>query len=332
MNVLVVTAMYPSDEKPYFGTFVRTQVESLRSFGVAVETMVIDGRSRKLMYLTAGAVLRRRLASGGVDLVHAHYGYVIAAARCQRTVPVVATFHGDDLLGTVDEAGRTKRLSRAVATGGRRLARHVDAAIVQTRQMAQQLEGLPHVSVIPMEIDLDRFRPLPRDQARAILGLDVHTTYLLFAASPDVAVKRYPLARAAADIVRLTDPTVELLVVGREPQHRLALYFNACDVLVFTSFQEGSPNVVKQAMACNLPIVSTDVGDVREVTDGVEGCAIAEPTAEAVASAINRLRRGGRSNGRARAGDFSRETITPQVVAVYRDVLARSGSHLVGTR
>jgi len=106
MRVLIMTAMYPTPENPAFGSFIRTQVESLRRAGVDVEVLILRGRARKWNYLKGIIQLRRRLARGSIDLVHAHYGFVGMIARTQWKVPVVVTYHGDDLLGTVNKRGK----------------------------------------------------------------------------------------------------------------------------------------------------------------------------------------------------------------------------------
>lgn len=141
MRVLILTAMYPAPENPAFGSFVRTQVESLRRAGVEVELLVLRGRFRKLNYLKGIFELRRRLSHSAIDLVHAHFGYAGMVARTQWKVPVVVTFHGDDLLGQIDERGKTTFLSALIAKAGAALARRVDAAIVQSAEMARRLEN-----------------------------------------------------------------------------------------------------------------------------------------------------------------------------------------------
>src|SRR6266550_7579016 len=103
MRVLVMTAMWPRPENPAFGSYVRSQVEALKRAGVEVEVLVLQGRSRKLIYLKAPFQLRRRLDTDtSIELVHAHYGLVGIVARTQFRVPLVVTYHGDDALGTVD--------------------------------------------------------------------------------------------------------------------------------------------------------------------------------------------------------------------------------------
>jgi glycosyltransferase involved in cell wall biosynthesis len=314
--------MYPSPERPAFGTFVRTQVESLRRIGVDAQPFVLEGRSRKLMYAHAVGALRRRLRDEPeIQVVHAHYGFVGAVARTQWRVPVVVTFHGDDLLGTVGRDGRTTRVSRLVRAGSERLARHVDAVIVQSREMADRLAGVDGVHVIPHEVDLDLFRPQDRTDARAELGLDEDRRYVLFAASPDIPVKRFSLAWDAVARIRREWADVELLVVHAEPQVRLPLYLNACDALVLTSYQEGSPNVVKQAMACNLPVVATDVGDVAEIVGHTSGCAVVEGDVLAVAGALAEiLAEPGRTDGRSRVAHLGCEAVAARVLDVYESI------------
>ncbi len=334
MKILVATAIYPTPDRPEFGAFVGTQVEALKRIGVDVEPFVLAGANRKLMYLRAIPRLRRRVRRGDVDVVHAHYSYVGAVALAQRTVPVVLTFHGSDLLGTIDSNGREAMFSRAAVVGGKLISRLADAVIVQSAAMAQILHWHPHVHVIPCEVDLNVFQPTEMGEARRLLGLDPARKYVLFAARPDNAVKRFPLAKAAVESLQQRQPSVDLIVVSTETQQRLALYMSACDALVFPSYQEGSPNIVKQAMACNLPIVATDVGDVAQVLGDTEGCFIVEPDARAFAERLGEtIRMGMRTNGRDRVQHLASPLVASRLVEVYSDVVKRAqtaGTHAAG--
>jgi len=330
MKVLIATAIYPTAENPAFGSFVRSQEQFLRSAGIDVDVFVLQGRNRKLMYATGIYEIRRRLA--GVSLIHAHYGYVGAVARTQWKVPVVLTYHGDDAMGTVTEAGVTSRKSRIISAGCRRLARYCDAVIVQSRQMAQRFHS-GNVHIIPHEVDLDTFHPSDKTAARAELGLSASKRYVLFAANPEIAVKRYPLAKAAVDKLKAARSDVELIVVCREPQTRLALYMSACDALVFPSYQEGSPNIVKQAMACNLPIVATDVGDVREVIGGTAGCYVCEPDADVFALRLEEiLDNPFRTKGRQAVQHLSGPMVAERIVGLYEKVLRGRDVHSLSTQ
>jgi teichuronic acid biosynthesis glycosyltransferase TuaC len=235
----------------------------------------------------------------------------------------VVTYHGSDILGWINNKGKKGIGGEVVAIACRRLARHVDAAIVQSDEMAAKIQRA-NVHVIPHEVDMELFQPTERQQARAALGLDARRRYLLFAANPKVAVKRFPLAKAAADVLARRDSSVELLVVSHESQSRLALYMSACDALVFPSFQEGSPNIVKQAMACNLPMVSTDVGDVRQIIGSTRHCYICSPNVQEFADRLGEiLAHRARTNGRENIRHLESPAVARRVIGVYEEVLRK---------
>jgi teichuronic acid biosynthesis glycosyltransferase TuaC len=324
MKVLIITPIYPTPERPALGTFVRTQVESLRQAGVEVDVLHLSGRFRKWNYPKAAFQLRRRLANDSIDLIHAHIGFAGMVARTQRKVPVVVTFHGSDLLGLINERGKEALFSPLVVGAGKILARHVEAAIVQNAKMAALLKNRPNVFIISCEIDLKTFQPTQKREARAALGLDQDRKYLLFAANPQIAVKRFPLAQAVADELKRRDPSIELLVLYKEPQNRLALFMSACDALLFTSYQEGSPNIIKQAMACNLPIVSTDVGDVREVIAGTKGCYVCDAGVESFVKRLELiLADRERTNGREKVQHLAGPFVARNIIRVYEQVLGK---------
>jgi glycosyltransferase involved in cell wall biosynthesis len=324
MRVLIMTSIYPTPENPVSGTFVRTQVESLKQAGIDIELLLLNGRFRKWNYPKAAFQLRRRLAKGSIDLIHAHIGYVGMVARTQWSVPVVVTYHGSDLMGLISGGGKRALLSPLVVGAGKLLGWCADAAIVQSTTMAGILRNKPNVFIIPCEIDFEVFRLTERKQARTALGLDADKKYLLFAANPQIAVKRFPLAKAVAEELKKQDSSIELLVVSNEPQDRLALFMSACDALVFTSYQEGSPNIIKQAMACNLPIVATDVGDVREVVGSTSGCYVCRPdVVEFVQQLGVILAHRERTEGRARVQHLGGPAVARRIIEVYEQVLKK---------
>jgi glycosyltransferase involved in cell wall biosynthesis len=330
MKVLLMTAIYPTPGNPACGSYVRTQAESLKQAGVDIEVLVLEGRFRKLIYPKGIFQLHRRLAKRSIDLVHAHYSYVGMVARMQWKVPVVVTYHGSDLLGPIGKQGKKAYASALIVAAGQLLARRVDAAIVQTSEMASRLEK-SNVFIIPHEVDFEVFRPMEREQARAALGLEAEKRYLLFAANPQIAVKRFPLAKAVAEHLARQDPSIELLSVFKETQDRLALYMRACDALVFPSYQEGSPNIVKQAMACNLPIVATDVGDVRQVIGKTKGCYICSPNVWEFAGRISEiLAQPQRTDGREHIRYLESSAVAQRITEVYEQVLRKHQAHATG--
>jgi glycosyltransferase involved in cell wall biosynthesis len=114
-------------------------------------------------------------------------------------------------------------------------------------------------------------------------------------------------------------PGVELVLGWGVPHDRMPYLMNAADALIFTSLQEGSPNAVKEALACNLPVVSVPVGDVAERLRGVSNCELVqEDDPDALATALERvLQRGGRSDGRTAVANLDERVIAQRVINVY---------------
>lgn len=324
MRVLVVTNMYPDDSRPVYGQFVQEQVEALRRQGLDVEVLFIDGQTTNRNYLTGFGRVRRE-AAGRFDLVHAHYGLTGYLAVQQDRLPVVITFHGDDLLGTPAPSGGLTWKSRVARALGRRAARRARANIIVSEGMRDHLPDAVtrrEAVVLPLGVDLERFRPLPREECCSRLRLDPSRFRLLFAADPDVPRKRFGLACAAAAIVRREDPAVTLHVVSGRPPSEMPLHMNASDALLLTSLHEGSPMVVKEALACNLPVVAVPAGDVEERLRGVAGCRVVPPDVEALADGIRaRLRDPVPIDGRAAVGHLSAERVAARVMEVYRRAL-----------
>lgn len=324
----MVTPQLPALARP--GTIGRVermaplarQIESLRRAGVHVHVLEIKG-IQKLKYLQA--LPRLWALASSVDLIHAHYGYCGWLARSQFRKPVVVSFMGDDVLGTPDAKGHVGLFSKLVVQVDRWLARAVDAVIVKSAEMAQVVAPAK-AHVIPNGVDLQTFRPMDSHEARTLLGLAESKRYILFPGCPDEPRKDFSLARAAVTdaSTRTTEPLELIPLWGVRPD-RVPLYMNACDALLMTSFLEGSPNVVKEALACDLPVVSVPVGDVPELLAGVEGCAICPREVEALAEAlVGVLGSGHHTNGRAaleRKG-LDLNSVARKITSIYEAVLS----------
>ena len=270
-RVLVVTNLWPTEDDPGWGGFVQAQMESLRPLGVEYDVLFMNGRESYANYGKAIFQLQRRLAAKHYDLVHAHFGLSGLVARLQLRVPVVVSFMGDDVLGRFDRKGRNSLVGVFYQLSSFVLARCVGAVIVKSAQMKQRLR-LSSAHVIPNGVSLDLFRPVDPDEARRVLGLDASRKYVLFPYDPSVARKRFDLLQEAVTLARQQVPQLEILQVLGAPRERMPLYFNAANVLVLLSYGEGSPNAVKEAMAVNLPVITVDVGDARELIGPTEGC------------------------------------------------------------
>src|SRR5438128_8233060 len=270
-RVLVVTGAYPTEKLPHKGTFIKSQVDSLSAVGVEIEVLHPRPGAIVLRYpLTIMQVFLKTL-TGHFDIVHGHYGQWCLFARLQWTTPVVASFLGDDLLGTVTTNGSYSTMSRLVVHISHWLCRRVDAVIVKSEGMKKAASG-SNIFVIPNGVDFELFHYIPRAEARAALGWDQDRYYVLFGNNPKIPVKNFPLSQAAIECLHNRGISAELVVANGLPQTKLVQYINASNALILSSIAEGSPNVVKEAMACNVPVVSTDVGDVSQVIGRTEGC------------------------------------------------------------
>lgn len=313
MQVLVVTNMYPTAEQPAFGTFVYDQVEALRKAGVAIDVVFINGRKSKLSYVTGVFRFWWRLLTKRYDIVHAHYAISGFVARLQFLHPVLVTYHGAEVL---DHAPTWLRFL------SRRGTQMFDRIIVVNQREKDHILGNgTKVEVIPCGVDLSDFRPLPQAEARSTLGLQMDKPLVLWAGEYWQSEKRFELVQESMDVLKTHYPEAELVLVSGRPHSVIPIYMSACDALVLTSRSEGSPMVVKEAMACNLPIVSTDVGDVAEVIAGVEECYLVEPDPADVAEKLEWvLRKRRRTRGRDELTRLSGELIARRIIAVYNDL------------
>lgn len=319
LRVLAITTAYPAPGS-HKGAFLKSEVEGLREQGIDVTVMQLRG---KFVYLRGALRTFGASLSGRYDIIHGHYSFCGMVARAQVRLPTVVTFWGSDILKSplVPET-RQGRLSHAISP---LLARMADACIVPSEEMAKILAGA-RITVVPQGVDFSTFRVIEQVEARRALALnpDLNYRYVLFCANPALPVKGYPIAENAVRLLQESGEQIELIVAKGLTQEQVAVYMNACDVLALPSYWEGGPYVVKESMACNLPVVATNVGDVANVITGTKGCFIAERTAEDFAhfirSSLHEVRR---TTGRQDIKHMSRAVATARIIAVYEDVLSR---------
>jgi glycosyltransferase involved in cell wall biosynthesis len=324
MHVLTVTNMWPSAARPFWGVFVKSQVDSLVAAGITTTLYEIEGWRSSAEYFKAMRRIPRLARSCGADLVHAHFGYSGAAALGAQA-PLVVSFCGDDLLGRPDGNGGITLKSRALVRLSVRAAHRADAVIVKSEQMRRVIAGVPGVHVIPNGVDTSRVKPEPRAAARAALGWRPDGKVLLFPANRDLVRKNFPLAQAVERRLRERGMDVRLEYLFGQPHSTIVRAMSAADVLLLPSLHEGSPNAVKEAMACGLPVVAAPVGDCPELLRDCHPSAIAERTEEAFTEATARvLAADARSNGRALIeASLTLEAVARRVIAVYERALAR---------
>jgi len=309
VRVLVVTNFEPDEEAPQRGQWVRDQVAETRRLGVEVEVFSFPrGRSE---YLPATRRLRALLRRERFDLVHAHYGLAGWVAKLAGARPLIVTFHGTDVR------------HRLVGALSRRLAWRVDLVAAVSRALFAAEDGrpglppVPSSAVLPCGPDLSRFGPQLRAEARRSLGLDPDRPFLLFPANPARPEKRHDRAAELAAACG-----AELRTGGSIPPQRMPLWVNAANAVLVTSDYEGFGLAAVEALACDVPVLSTPVGVAPYALAGVAGCLCAEFD-PAVWSAVARPhleRADPRVDGAARAASLSAARMAERLVEAYRCV------------
>ena len=329
MRVLAVTNMYPSPDAPWEGTFVQQQVEGLRRIGVEVEVLFAERRRNGMrVYGKLSRRLRENIDRMSPALVHVMYGGVMAeiVTRAVRDRPVIVSLCGSDLMGETFSPPLRRIVARLGVLASKRAAKRADGVIVKAANLRDELPrdvSPQKVRIIPNGVDQERFKPLEREQCRAQLGWNGTTFHVLFPSDASDLVKRPRLAQAALERLRAQQVRTELHYLSGVAHELVPVWLNAANALLITSSHEGSPNILKEALTCNIPVVSLDVGDARERLAGVEGCYIAEPQPASIAAKLLLVRAGtGRVNGRAAMTELTLERIAIRLKEFYEQVLA----------
>jgi teichuronic acid biosynthesis glycosyltransferase TuaC len=320
-DVLIVTNLWPTEAQPDYGIFVRRQVESVESLGVKCDVLFVEGYRHAWEYVRAAArILRLNWSRARPRLVHGHGGETSLIVRCYLRGPVLVSYCGSDLLDATRPDGACIYARQARCFLLRHYSRFMTATITKSAAMAAVLpaKARRHNVVLPNGVNRNLFRPCSRDGARAGLGWPFADRIVLFAADPNEERKRYWLARlACAEAERCIGPIRLEVASGMEPD-TIPLLMAAADCLLLTSSIEGSPNVVKEAITCGLPVISTDVGDVHQVLAGVEPSWICAARPPALAAAlVECLSSRRRSNGWQQAAWLGQDQIAKRLLDLY---------------
>ena len=292
-KILIVAHSSGGQFSPYVGELA----EGLRSYGMCVETYGIEKRGL-LGYLGCLRPLKQKLRSFEPDFVHACYGLSGLLANLQRKYPVVTTYLGSD----IHSGGWLLKLSRLCI----RLSRFnifVSSGLLKIAMRSTFLTGRSlSYAVIPGGVDMNVFYPVDRAEAREMLMQSLKKStiahyegvfdgrfeegkkYVLFAGSFTNGIKNYPDASKA---IKLLDTRISLIQMRGYTRQQVNLLLNSVDCLLMTSFREGSPMVIKEAMAVGCPVVSVDVGDVRDLISDVCGCYMADRNSEDIAGKLS---------------------------------------------
>jgi len=269
------------------------------------------GYRSKWEYFHAAVKVFHQTRNNSYSVVHVHYGVTALAALFRNSTPLVITVHGSDALVGWSEPCITRLMSKMA-----------DATIVVNKRISERISG----HVIPCGVSLSLFEPKPKAEARNRLGLLSDRKYVLFPFAAHRAVKRFDLASAAVQQLVSEGLDVELLTVSKVHFREMPWYYSAADVMVLCSDSEGSPTSVKEALACNLPVVSFDVGDVKEILAGIPGAEIVDRSAGSLSAALGRAikpNKGFEFNGRQAIERYSQKNTADAIIDVYRRITKR---------
>lgn len=275
MRILVVTNLYPTPERPFICPFVKEQVESLRDWcpDLTIDVRVIEGERPRWAYLREIPLLPAFVRRGGYDIVHAHFGLTLVSTLLVRS-PVVVTFHGSDLL-----VNPTKHVSRLLAPTAAR-------AIVVSQKLR---DALGYGEVIPCGIRVQDFA-LPASYQNKPGPEMPGRLKVLFPSDPERKIKNYGLFKDVCQAMERKGNKVEEVHLVNIDRAKVREVYWDCDVMLLTSFSEGSPTVVKEAIAAKLPFVSVDVGDVKEWAALVDfGVVVPDRKPGTIANAVKTL-------------------------------------------
>jgi len=320
MRVLVASNMYPG-KNSHLGIFIKQQVEQLEAEGLEI-IRVVKNRKGSFAYFPFILKYIVCLLFNSYDIIHAYYGFhsALPAAIIKRK-PLIITFVGSDALREPSRNSVYRILQRFVVTR----ADHIIAVSNQVRNvLIDELGGkFNKISLISFGVDFDLFKPIPREIARRQLGLPFNKKLVLFPSSPKRIEKRFDIFKKAIELLQEDSHDISPVILSNNgrPYSEVPLVMNACDVLVLTSDSEGSPTVIKEAMACNLPIVSVDVGDVGEMIKNTKNCHICRRDPVDIAETVGlALKQAIRTKGREKIGHLSSKKISAQIISLYKRI------------
>lgn len=306
MKVLFVSS---GNNKYGIVPFIKSQGESLKANGVELDYFTIKGKGLK-GYLANIKPLREKIKKGKYDIVHTHYSltaFVSSLAMIGLNLPQVTSLMGSDVNSNKIEKIFIKSFNLFFW----------DSVIVKSEDMKHKI-GINRVEIIPNGINFSIFKLMDQSKAKDIVGFDRSKRQVLWLADPKRYVKNIELAKEAFKIADVIDS--ELKIINGIQHHEIPVYMNACDVLLLTSRWEGSPNVIKEAMACNTPIVTTRVGDVKLTIGDTEGCFIVEQNEAELAEAIKDcLQYNKRTNGREKIRWLDSNVIAEKLIKIYKE-------------
>ncbi len=327
MRILISTNMYPFQRITHYGIFVQREERSLRALGLDVKVYFINGKESRANYFKAVFELVKIIREFKPDIIHVHHSYTVYPTKLAQMisgirVPIVFTLHegaafSDKVVGKKDFFNRLRHWKKV-----KKLACEMaDFVIAVNKELLQVLDYTGPYEEIPCGVDVDFFKPMDTMECRKKLNLPFDKKIVFFPSSIERAEKGYELFCRS---IALLDGKIKVIVGGNINPNDMPIYYNASDVVAQSSVYEASPITIKEALACNLPIVSTPSGDSPRILQGVEGCYISRPHFLDFAANISQaIDFGRRTNGRKRILELGFDLMgtAKKILSVYENIL-----------
>lgn len=289
MNILIVTNMYPTEKSPFYGIFVKEQVDSLIKEGISVDVFFINGRENRLNYFKSVVGLCRKLRSTTYDIIHAHHTYCVYPIKIAKLItrintPVILTFHEGEVYKKNGIKEKDDDLIKRLVfskTIKKAALKMVDLVITVQGELIKALNFSGKYVVIPCGVDLELFQPINKQKCRKRLGLPLEKKIIFFPADPEDRNKGFSILKEA--LQNLGRPDIEVIPAGNIDHSDIPIYMNAADIVAQLSEFEASPTVLKEAMAVNTPVVFTDAGDAKSTAGSAKGCFLCKRVPQDVA-------------------------------------------------
>jgi len=330
MNILFVCS---GNSKVFtISPFIKSQGDSLESLGNDVDIYLVVGNGI-VGYIKNIPKIISMIKISKYDIIHAHYSlcgflvwltiiinnlkYIFKESN-KINIPLVVSLMGSDII--------TSKIMLIIISF---FSKYIWSATIVKSHRMKNILGDNSVYVIPNGINLNQFNTKDKIYCKNILSYNVNSKIILFGSDPGRPVKNFELAKSSYNMLlekkhKTLFPKIELITLGYISHNQIPIYLNACDVVLLTSMWEGSPNIIKEAMACNIPIVCTDVGDVKWLLDGLEGCYIvSQDPIEIANKLLMALNFNKKTKGRERIIQLGLDSksIAREIVKVYEKVI-----------
>jgi teichuronic acid biosynthesis glycosyltransferase TuaC len=315
MKVLFVSG--GNSKKFDLSPIIEAQANSIRNHKIEIDHFLINGKGL-IGYLKNIKKLRKELKNKSYDLIHAHYSYCGVISRLAAfNMPIIVSFLGSDL-------NSERFINKLIVKLN--FIFNWNAIIVKSEEMKFKIKKLKKLYTIPNGVDLNKFKVLNKNECQSILNWNKNKLHLLFLADPKRKVKNYELVKSSLKNNEI-DNNFEIHFLINVKHAEIPIWINASDICLLSSLWEGSPNVIKESMACNKPIISTKVGDVKWLFGDLKGHYLSdfntETYAQKIKTALQNTLDFNQTNGRERIIELGldEDTVAKKIISIYKSLI-----------